>query len=49
MNTNFENSLAEGLYAIELEERLETVEVAAEAAYVSCALDASEAAAVAAE
>ncbi|WP_161492697.1 MULTISPECIES: hypothetical protein [Spirosoma] len=42
MNTNQtpEQSLTEGLYVVALEERLETVELAAEAAYTSCVLDA---------
>ncbi|WP_161492700.1 MULTISPECIES: hypothetical protein [Spirosoma] len=34
-----EESLTEGLYVVALEERLETVELAAEAAYTSCVID----------
>ena len=41
MNTNqtTEESLNEGLHIVVLEDRLETVEVAAEAAYTSCVID----------
>jgi len=39
INSISEASLTEGLYVVALEERLETVELAAEAAYVSCVID----------
>ncbi|WP_161492701.1 MULTISPECIES: hypothetical protein [Spirosoma] len=38
-NQTPEESLSEGLYVVALEERLETVELAAEAAYTSCVID----------